>query len=191
MKGFRVPPQGSKNDKMNELKTELANLQMAGRISQMMTQQLMQSLKTMSEDLGSALNQLYDMQYKYAAIQKHLNLDGETLNKLANEQRLVDFNEASIKQDEKEGLVAVEVVEADSTVTLTSVANENGVDRGIFRSRIKLSESGVPDLITGLAGKKVGDKMEVKLNGVDHTVELLAIRKPTNVVEAVTVEATH
>lgn len=183
--GFRVPPQGSKKDQQSELKTQLANLEMAGRISQMMTQQLMQSVKSMSEDLGSALNQLYELQYKYNAVQKHLNLDAEVLNKIGNEQRLTDFDEAAVKQDVKDNLVVAESVQADSTVTITSVAqDEGGNDRGIFRSRIKLSESGVPDLIAALADKKVGDKVNVKLNGVEHVVELLSIRNPT-IVEAV------
>lgn len=189
-KGFRVPPQKSKGEEINSLKTELANLQMAGRISQMMTQQLMQSVKSMSEDLGSSLNQLYELQYKYNAVQKLLNLDQEALNKIANEQRLVDFNDASAKQDVKENLVSADVVGTDSTVTITSIATDDkGNDKGIFRSRLKLSESGVPDFIKGLEGKKVGDKIIVKLNGLDHEVELLSIRNPAQV-EAQP-EATH
>ena len=182
MKGFRVPPQGSKKDQLSSLKTELANLQMAGRVSQMMVQQLMQNLKSMSDDLGSALNQLYEVQYKYNALEKHLNLDKEALTKIANEQRLVDFNEASVKADVRENLVASDTIESESTITITSVAkDEQGNDRGIFRSRLKLSDSGVPDLITGLAGKKAGDKVNVKLNGIDHEVEVLQVRNPAPV----------
>ncbi len=189
MKGFRVPPQPSKKEAQRKMETELQNIQMASRISQMMIQQLMQNVKSMSEDLGSALNQLYELQYKYTALQKHLNLNVEDLNKIANEQRLKDFDEASVKADEKENLEVAETVEADSTITLTSVAkDEQGNDRGIFRSRIKLSESGVPDLINGLTGKKVGDKVQVKLNGVDHEVELLSVRNPKKEVAA---EVTH
>lgn len=190
MKGFRVSPQGSKNDQFNELKTELTNLQMAGRISQMMTQQLMQNVKSMSEDLGSALNQLYELQYKYGAVQKLLNLNVAQLNGLANDQRLVDFTEASAKQDVKENLVPGETVETDSTVTITTTAqDEQGNDRGIFRSRLKLSESGVPDLITALTGKKVGYKVSVTLNGLEHNVELLSVCSPTQT--EIQSEATH
>lgn len=191
--GFRVPPQPSKKEAIQQLQTELANVQMAGRISQMMTQQLMQSVKTMSDDLGSTLQQLYDLQYKFGAIQKVLKLDATELNKLANDQRLVDFDEAAVKQDTKDNLVLSDVVMADSTVTITSTASDaSGADVGIFRSRIKLSESGVPDLISGLAGKKVGDKVTVKLNDVMHEVELLAIRNPTLQAEtSPSTEATH
>jgi hypothetical protein len=190
MKGFRVPPQASKKEQFRELETELKNMQMASRISQMMTQQLMQSVKSMSEDLGSALNQLYELQYKYAAITKHLNLPAEALNDIANQQRLVDFNDGSAKADVKDNLVAADEVGADSTVTITSVAkDEAGNDRGIFRSRLKLSECGVPELITNLTGKKVGDKVQAKLNDVNHEVELLSIRNPAQV--EVATEATH
>ena len=163
---------------------------MAGRVSQMMIQQLLTNIKSRSEDLGYALNQVSELQYKQSALQKHLNCDAAALDKIANEQRLVDFDKASAKQDSQDNLTTAEVVSADSTITLTSEAkDEAGNDRGIFRSRIKLSESGSPDLIAQLTGKTVGTKVQVKLNGVDHTVELLAIRNPTQV-EAVQ-EATH
>lgn len=195
-KGFRVPPQPSKNDQVRAFDAELKNLQMASRISQMMTQQLMQSVKTMSEDLGSALNQLYELQYKHAAVVKALALDPAQLASLSNEQRLVDFNLASTGQDLKENLALTDEVGSDSTITLTTIAkDETGTDKGIFRSRIKLSECGVPDLISGLTGKKVGDKVQVKLNGIDHEVELLSIRNPTLTVATevteVAQEATH
>lgn len=191
-KGFRVPPQGSKKDQMAELKTQLANLEMAGRISQMMTQQLMQSVKTMSEDLGAIGNQLYEAQYQLGAVKNLLKLDAEALNKIANEQRLIDFNEAAAKQDLKEGLVAADVVDTESTITITSTAtDESGKDRGIFRSRLKLAESGVPALIAGLQGKKVGEKVTVQINGLDHTVELLGIANPAAAVQAVEVEVAH
>jgi hypothetical protein len=190
MKGFRVPPQGSNKDKFGALDTELKNLQMAGRVSQMMVQQLMQNLKSMGDDLGSALNQLYELQYKYTALQKYLNCDVTTLDKIANDQRLVDFNEAAIKADQRDNLTSSDEATADSTVTFTSVAKDDaGNDKGIFRSRIKLSESGVPDLISGLTGKKVGDKVQVKLNGLDHEIELLAIKNNSSVEQ--TQEAVH
>lgn len=190
MKGFRVPPQNSKKEQISALEVELKNLQMAGRVSQMMTQQLLQNVKTMSEDLGNALNQLYELQYKYTSIQKHLNLDPAALDVIANEQRLKDFNAGSVAADAKENLAEAAVVSADSTVTIASTAkDEQGNDRGIFRSRLKLSESGVPALISGLDGKAVGDKVQVKLNDVDHEVELLAIRNPIGV--EVSLEASH
>lgn len=177
--GFRVPAQSSKKEQQRKTDAELQNIQMASRISQMMIQQLMENLKSMSQDLGSAINQIYELQYKYTALQKHLNLDVEALNEIANAQRLVDFDEASAKADTQENLELAESVDTDSTVVITSVAaDDKNNDRGIFRSRIKLSDSGVPELINELTGKKVGDKVQVKLNNIQHEVELLSIRSP-------------
>lgn len=188
-KGFRVPPKQSKKDELSQLRAELDNVQMANRVSQMLIQQLMQSVKGVTEDLSAALNQLYDLQYKQNGIQKLLKVDTKALNDVIAKQRLADFEDAASKQDAKDGLVVAEVATKDSTVVITSTAqDEEGNDRGIFRSRIKLSESGVPQLIDALTGKTVGDKAVVKLNGFDHEVELLSIRE-TVVKEEVAAEA--
>lgn len=183
-KGFRVPPAQSKNDVMRNIDTELKNLQMAGRVSQMMIQQLLTNIKSMGEDLGYALNQVSDLQYKQTALMKYLKCDVSALDKIANDQRLVDFDKGAADQDIKDVLVSAVAVSVDSTITLASEAkDESGNDRGIFRSRIKLAESGSPDLIAQLTGKTVGSKVQVKLNGIDHVVELLSIRNPTTPVE--------
>ena len=189
MKGFRIPAQPNKKEAQQKVQTEMANLQMAGRISQMMTQQLMQSVKGMTEDLNALVQQVYEVQYKLDAIEKNLNLDPKAIAAIANVQRLVDFNEASARADVKDNLILAEEVGADSTVVLRSTAlDDKGQDRGIFRSRIKLSESGVPDLIKSLQGKKAGDSVIVLLNGLEHTVELLDIRDPVPQIPAVVPE---
>lgn len=178
--GFRVPAQPSKKEAQRKVDTELANLQMAGRVSQMMIKQMMENMQSMSRDLGNSINQFYELQYKLDALIKQLNVDTKQLNDIANEKRLSDFNAASIKEDASDKLLVADEVSADSTVVITSTAQDaDGTDKGIFRSRLKLSESGVPDLISALQAKKVGDKVTVKLNGLDHLVELLAIRNPS------------
>ena len=175
MKGFRSPAESSKKEQLRELKTELANVQMAGRISQMMTQQIMQNNKTMAEDLGRALGLINELQYKLLAVQEVANIDTAALTGVAETLRVNDFNEASDGEDTKEGFTLATAVSPDSTVILTSEATDG---KGIFRSRIKLADCGVPTLITELAGKSVGDKVTVALNGVDHVIELLGIRNP-------------
>ena len=150
---------------------------MAARVSQMMIQQIMQNLKTMSEDLNMSISQLHELQYKYLALKDYLKVDSSSLEEIANTLRLEDFNSAATKADQEEKLQESSIVSQESTITITSTAkDEKGEDRGIFRSRIKLSESGVPDLITNLTGKKVGDTVQVSLNGLEHTVKLLSIR---------------
>lgn len=188
MKGFRQPAETSKKEQMKSFKTELANMQMAGRISQMMIQQMMQNNKTMSADLSSAMGLINELQYKLLAIQKVSGLNVDDLSKVSDELRLKDFNEASDNEDAREGFTNGETVLSDSTVILTSEAPDN---KGIFRSKIKLADCGVPALITELTGKSVGDKVTVKLNEVDHTVELLGVRNPKPVNQPIDVTPTQ
>lgn len=177
MKGFKMQPQPSKKDQFKQLETELKNSQVATRMTQILIQQMMSNMKSMAEDLNAAVSQLYELQYKYDALRQCTNVDVSVLGEIANKLRLADFEEAAKKADAKEELFDAATVSEDTTVVLTSTAtDEGGVDKGIFRSRIKLSESGSPDLMKALLGKKVGEKVSVKLNGLDHTVELLSAK---------------
>jgi len=176
MKGFRQQPQASRKERLHEMDVRLKNLEMAGRINQMMTQQLMQNLKPMHEDLTRVTGLIQELQYKVLAAQKVSGLDLDQMNAVTNEMRLADFNDASDREDLDGGFTVGDVVNEQSTVILTSTTDEK--DRGIFRSRLKLSECGVPDLIKAFMGREVGAKAVVSLNGLDHTVELLAIRQP-------------
>jgi hypothetical protein len=184
MKGFRTAPQGNRKEKIRAHEVQLKNLEMSVRINQMMTQQLMQNLKGMHEDIGRALNLISEMQYKILAIQKVSGLDLAAMNAVANEQRLQDFCEASDKEDAEKGFTNGDTVNEQSTVVITSTTE--GSDTGIFRSRLKLSECGVPDLINAFMGREVGAKAIVTLNGLEHEVELLAIRQPAVEVPAAT-----
>ena len=177
MKGFKLQPQPSKKDQLKSMETELKNSQMANRMSQLLIQQMMTNMKSMSDDLTAAMAQLYELQYKYEALRQHLNADTTSLSSIANNLRLKDFEDAAAKADTRESLFDADTATEQSTVVLTSTAQDSqGTDKGIFRSRIKLSESGSPDLIKALVGKKVGDKVDVALNGLTHTVELLSVK---------------
>lgn len=171
--GFRQP---STKDTIRQLSVEVQNLNMAGRVSQTLIQQLLQNNRAMSEDLGRAMGLINELQYKILAVQKTANLDVDEMTKIADDLRLKDFNEASDGEDLKENFTVTDTVEEDSTVILTSVVE--GTDKGIFRSRIKLADCGVPELIKELLGKQVGTKVTVSLNNVSHIIELLAVRKP-------------
>lgn len=192
-KGFRQPAQASKKAQVNALTAEVQNLSMSVRISQMLLQQMLTNVKTMGEELAMVTSQSMEMSYKVQAMQKHFNLDSAELDKIANVQRLKDFDEAAEKADKRENLLTGDVVSEDSTITITSTAVDlNGKDAGIFRSRLKLGECGVPALITALTGAKVGDKATLTLNNAEHTVEVLAIRNPApDAIEAVTAEVSH
>lgn len=176
-KGFRLKPLPSKKEQHNAIKTELENLSMANRISQLMVKNLMTSNQNLSQDLGRALNLINELQYKVLAVQEVAKLDTKAMTEVADRLRLKDFNEASDKEDLDKGFEVIDTVEADSTIIITSTTAEGN---GIFRSRVTLQETGMPALIEGLMGKKVGHKLEVELNGVMHNIELLAVRKPTH-----------
>lgn len=176
MNGFRQKQQESRKERLRHMEAELKNSQMAARIGQMMTQQMMQNMQNMQKDLGAAMNLINELQYKVLAVQKLTNLDVSQLGSIADELRLNDFNTASDKEDAAENYTVGTVVDAESVVILTSKTDEP--DKGIFRSKLKLSECGVPDLYRAFEGREVGAKAIVKLNNIDHEVELLAIRQP-------------
>lgn len=183
MRGVKQEPKLNKTETLIRMDKELKNTQMAGRVSQMMVQQLMQNLQNMSKDLGKAFGTINELQYKVLAMQSIGNFDMNALKLKAEEMRLNDFIEASDAEDKAGNFTIGETVQDDSTVIITSTSP--GEDVGIFRSRLKLAECGVPALIKGLAGQSVGAKVECKLNDVDHVVELLAIRNPPPAVTVV------
>ena len=175
-RGVKQEPKLNKTEMLIAQDKELKNLQMAGRVTQMMVQQMMQQFQNLSKDLGKAFGTINEMQYKILAMQSTGNFDMVALQAKAEELRLNDFIEASDAEDAAGNFTIGETVQDDSTVIITSTTP--GQDAGIFRSRIKLAECGVPALTTGFAGAKVGAKVTCQLNGADHVVELLAIRNP-------------
>jgi len=177
--GFRQQATPSKKDQMKALQTELSNSQMALNITQSLVRQLIQNNQTMSQDLSKMYGMLTELQYKVLVLQDSSNLTKEALAEKLDAYRLKDFEEASVNEDIREGYTIGEEVKEDSVIILTSTAKDaNGQDVGIFRSKVKLAETGVSELQAGLLGKKVGTKLDVTLNGVLHTVELLGIRQP-------------
>lgn len=184
--GSRKAP--ATKDKFKTVETQLKNTEMAGKLTQMMIQQILENSKSMGEDISRAFQQIYDLQYKVLALQDHFKVDGAQLQALADAKRLKDFDDASATQDTTEGLEPAELVSDDSTVILTSTT-ANG--QGIFRSRIKLAETGVADLIQGFSAKPVGTKVKATLNGTEHEVELLGIRTPKQTLKAVADETTQ
>lgn len=187
-RGVKLEPKLNKTEMIISMDKELKNLQMAGRVTQMMVQQMLQQVQTMSQDLGKAFGTINEMQYKILAMQSVGNFDMTAMAKKAEELRLNDFIEASDTEDKTGNFTIGDKVQDDSTVVITSTTS--GTDAGIFRSRIKLAECGVPALIKGFTGQSVGTKVPCQLNGAEHVVELLAIRNPPPAVVVEEVPAT-
>ena len=175
-RGIKQEPKLNKTETILSMDKELKNLQMAGHVTQAMVQQLLQNMQNVAKDLGKAFGTINEMQYKILAMQSVGNFDMNAMTKKAEELRLNDFIEASDAEDVKGGFTIGEKVQDDSTVVITSTTGD--ADAGIFRSRIKLADCGVPALTKGFAGAPVGAKVICQLNGAEHTVELLAIRNP-------------
>jgi hypothetical protein len=174
-RGVKQEPKLNKTEMIISMDKELKNLQMAGRVSQMMVQQLLQQFQNITQDLGKAFGTINEMQYKILAMQSIGNFDMDAMAKKADELRLNDFIEASDAEDAAGSFTVGDIVQDDSTVIITSTTPDGA---GIFRSRIKLAECGSVPLIKGLTGQAVGAKVSCTLNGTEHAVELLAIRNP-------------
>ena len=178
MKMVKPQPALSAKDKFRDVYAKLENVEMAGRISQMMSQRLLENGQKMDQDIGRLFQLITELQYKVLAFQQIANIDTSTVSDKMMELRLKDFNEAADLEDQKENLIVDDLVREESTVIITSTVE--GVENdGIFRSRIKLSEAGVPALIEGLLSQPVGTKVKVTLNNQLHEIELLGIRSPS------------
>jgi len=191
MQGFKQDKEPSLKSRVKQLEQLLENSNMAVRILQMSVQQMMQSFEAMNSDVGSTMNIANDLQYRTLAMIELNKFDTESLNKIAEEFKLNDFNKASDAEDVERGYTVIEGRPAtkDDIVILTSTT-ENKEDQGIFRSKIKLGACGVPDLIEAIEGKNIGDKVSITINNAAHEVELLAIREEPNEVEPTELEKT-
>lgn len=176
--GMKQQAAPSRKEKIKGLETEVQNMQMALRISQVLLQQLMQSMQNMTEDLNNTLGALNDLQYKVLAMQKVGKIDIAELAKTAEAMKLTDFEEAAAKQDAEEGLLPAITVTENSTVVITSTI-DGKPDSGLFRSRLSLKDPNVKDLKDAVLGKQVGTKFKLKIGNNEHDVELLAIREPS------------
>lgn len=171
--GFRDAAAGSKKEQLKQLQIEVKNMQMAQRISQMMHQQLINKLTALDQDMNRAMNLLNDLQYRTLATIELEAIDREELDTIADGMKLKDYNQASDNEDVQKNYSVADVVVADSICIITSEAAD---DKGIFRSKFKLSDSGLPDLQAALLGKKVGERALVKIGEIEHDIEVVGIR---------------
>jgi hypothetical protein len=149
---------------------------MALRVNQLLLKKVMDQLQPMQSELKNNTGILNDFQYRILGLQKCLPVNTEELTAVVDSLKLKDWQEASDKDDELNGLVSADMVSSkENVVILTSeiVGEEPG--SGIFRSKIKLEEAG-QELTDVLLNKKPGESVEVKLNDKTHHVTLLGVR---------------
>lgn len=180
-KGFRNAKKPNKAQKLEEIQTVLANLQMAVRVSQMGMQQIGNSMQRMEKDLSNSMGVMNDLQYRTLAMLELLDVDKDKLEEIAEGMKLADFNSASDKEDKEKNYSIVDTIEKDSVVIITSTCEESP-ESAIFRSKFKLDESSNQKAMEEFPGKKVGDKFDFEVAGKNHLIEILGVRKvPVNV----------
>lgn len=101
----------------------------------------------------------------------------EAVEKYAREAKVDAFNELSSADDEQKKFTVAddEAVTDQHWIILTSSCAEDQ-DQGIFRSKIEVGGEEFKDLKDSFIGKKVGDVVEAKIRGRDHSVTILSLR---------------
>lgn len=179
MKGVKLNKQDSVKSKIRELEVALQNTQMALQVSQMMVKHLTEQFKATQNDLSSTMGMLNDFQYRTLAMLDVGNFDRNAIETKAEELKLIDFNNASVKEDNLKGYEedTVGLVNENSVITITSTTPDLAEDQGIFRSKFPMSECVNPALRQKLLGLKLNDTVEVEFNGAKHNIKVLSIKK--------------
>jgi hypothetical protein len=178
-RGMRQGKQPSTKDRIRQLEVNLENVQMAMQMSQMMVKHLTNQFQTFQNDLGSTMGMVNDFQYRTLAMLELGNFKKEDIEAKAEELKLIDFNKASDKEDIAKGFLNDDegVINEDSIVLITSSTPDTEEDEGIFRSKFPMSECLTPDVREKLLGSKVGDTVVSNINGIDHNITILGLRK--------------
>lgn len=173
----------TKGERFEALEKRVQNVEMASRVSQMLLQQIGNSVSPMARDVGELAGRQREMQYRLLAIQELLSLNIDAINARSEALQTKDFDETSAKEDVDKGYTAGDVLTEDSIVIFTSKTPDEAEDKGILRSKLLVKEIGFPALREDLIGKKVGDTIDTDVNGIRHSITVLGVRT-TPVVES-------
>lgn len=171
-------PKPTKGEKFDALTKRVEQLEMSTRFSQMMLQQMGNSVQPMQQDMSEIANRQRDLQYRLLAYQELTNITREQVDIKTKELQLVDFEELNAKDDTEQGYLTSEtgVVGDDSVIVITSTTPENDIDAGILRSKMVLSQVNNPELREALIGKKTGETTEFDLSGIKHQATILDVK---------------
>jgi len=165
----------SSKERIKILTDKVAQLEQAAQMNSL----LMQRTGTMmQQDLQETSVRQRDLQYKLLAIENHLEIDSDAIAKLSKTLQIKDYEDLSQKEDEQQNLVPAEEVLESSIVIFTSNTPDEETDKGYLRSKVQISEIGIPGLAEEFVGKKPGDKFEFSIEDVKHAIEVLGIRVP-------------
>jgi len=178
MNGMRQSKSKPVKKRLDELETVLANTQAALQMSQMMVKHITNQLSALQADVGGLMGMSNDFQYRTLSMLELGNFDKKAINAKAEEFKLADFNQASDKEDASKGYVVdpTGVINEQSIVLISSSTPDTEEDKGIFRSKFSMTEVSTPELREKLIGAKVGDSVEVDIQGTRHVVSILGLR---------------
>ncbi len=169
---------GNKTGKFDRLQNQVRQLEMSTRINQMVLKQVGTAMDKMTAELRHVEGEMGDLRYRLTAYQNITNVDKDLLQEETDRLKLIDFNTASGKEDSDKSLLVVDTVESqDDIVIITSKTPKETEERGFLRSKIQLKAMNQPVLQASLMGKTVGDKVTADLNGTEHEIELLGVRR--------------
>ena len=171
MKGSKKLPL---KDRVEQLETMLSNLQMVMNISQAMIKNINSAGMKVDQDVSNMMGVVNDLQYRTLSMMENTVFNKDELNEIADKFKLKDFNDASDKEDAEKGFIIGKETTPDSIVIITSTADN---DAGIFRSKLAIKDTVLPELKEKLVGKKVGDHVVANINGLEHNIEILGIRE--------------
>ena len=164
--------------KTEDLDKRVESLEMATRMSQMLTQQVGNSISQLAADLREIASRQRDIQYRLLAIQEiDVNLGTEAVNALAEKKQVADFTSASVKENKELGYTPGEVINEDSVVIFTTKTSTEG--KSILRSKLALADIALPEFRDSLLKRKAGESFDADLQGVSHEVTVLEVfQKP-------------
>lgn len=164
----------TKGERQLKLENQVKNLEMAVRLSQMLIQQQLGPRLTQAQkDLSELASRQRSLQYTVLAFQEVSDVDMDAVNAKASELQIKDFDEFSARNDEELGLTPADEVGEDSVIVFTTEADG---EKGFLRSKQAVSDLAFPQMKEDLLGKKVGDTIEVDIDGVTHNLTLLDIK---------------
>lgn len=162
-------------ERITTLEKSAEALSMGVRVSQMLVQQMLQRVTHLEEKLAFVVSSNNDLQYRLLALQKVTGVDLTALQAEADRIKLEEWNKASEEDNKSRNLVPTTEVQDESSVVVITSSTPGTEDRGIFRSKVAVSEIGSADATEKFKGKKPGDKFELELAGNTHVVELLEV----------------
>jgi HAMP domain-containing protein len=168
-----------KQSEIEPLRKQVENMTMALRVSQALLQQILPQVQSTKDEIASLSGALSDLRYYNKALLNHFKIDSSdehVIVSMVDVLKAQDWQQASDKDDVDSNLAVIETLSSKEDVAMFSTKLVTDPFKGIFRSKIALSELQDESLINSFLGKTVGEVFNVKFNNVEHVVTLLGAR---------------